>query len=232
MHLQQELVVLKTGNGPETSSGHAESDQTEARDLQKRVSEGLFYVHSRLSQNTNKILESSAFLYALIELLEERKLLSIGELDERKGIVAERLAEQLKQKGLGVILQDPEQDKYAFKAEARIACEDRVQFCHAACCRMRFALSKQDVFEGIIRWELGRPYLIEHNSSGYCTHFEAHSCRCTVRENRPVPCRGYDCRNDKRIWLDFEGYVVNPDIDRADWPECLETESADGMPSK
>ena len=42
--------------------------------------------------------------------------------------------------------------------------------------------------------------------------------RCGVYQNRPLICRTYSCRNDKRIWLDFENYVVNPDILRDDWP--------------
>jgi hypothetical protein len=34
-----------------------------------------------------------------------------------------------------------------------------------------------------------------------------------VRDQRPLPCRGYDCRKDKRVWLDFENRIVNPDLD-------------------
>ncbi len=41
-----------------------------------------------------------------------------------------------------------------------------------------------------------------------------------VRFRVTVPCRGYDCRNDKRIWLDFENKIVNPNIHRAEWPQC------------
>jgi hypothetical protein len=188
--------------------------------LRQEMAEGLFYTHYRLSQNTHKMLEASAFLYGLIELLSEKGLISVEELDERKKIVAERLIVQLKEKGLGVMLQEEEEDKYGFKGEARIDCENRVQFCHAACCRLRFALSKQDVYEGVIKWELGRPYLIAQDKDGYCTHLERGACRCTVREQRPVACRGYDCRNDKRIWVDFENKIVNPNIQRADWPQC------------
>ena len=191
-----------------------------SRDLRQEVAEGLFYTHTRLSQNTNKTLEASAFLYGLIELLNERGFISIQELDERKKVVAERLVAQLKEKGLGVMLQDPEEDKYNFKGETKIDCENRVHLCHATCCRLRFALSKQDVYEGIIKWDLGRPYLIAQDKDGYCTHFERGTCRCTVRQHRPVPCRGYDCRNDKRIWLDFEKRIVNPNIHRPDWPHC------------
>jgi hypothetical protein len=84
------------------------------------------------------------------------------------------------------------------------------------------------VYEGVIKWDLGRPYLIAQEKDGYCTHFERGTCRCTVREQRPVPCRGYDCRNDKRIWLDFENKIVNPNIHRADWPQSEVAARAEG----
>lgn len=191
-----------------------------SRSASQELAEGLFYIHTRLSQNTNRILEASSFLYSLIELLTEKGAITIPELDDRKKIVGERLVAELKAKGLGVMLQDPEEDKYAFKGEVEIDCENRVHLCRASCCRLRFALSKQDVYEGLIKWDLGRPYLIAQDKDGYCTHFARDTCGCTVREKRPVPCRGYDCRNDKRIWLDFENRIVNPDINRSDWPQC------------
>ena len=195
------------------------SDETQI-DLRRQVADGLFYAHVRLSQGTNKTLEASSFLYALIELLGEKGLISIEELDERKKAVGERLSAQLKEKGLGVMLQETEEDKYTFKGEAKIDCENRISLCHATCCRLRFALSKLDIHEGIVRWNLGQPYLIAHGKDGYCTHIEEGTCRCTIRENRPLPCRGYDCRSDKRIWIDFENRIVNPNINRPDWPEC------------
>lgn len=189
-----------------------------ACELRAEVVEGLLYTHGRLSFNTGKALETASFLYALIELLNEKGLLTIDELDARKQIVAERLAEQFRQNGTGVLLQDPEYDKYTFQGEAAIDCASRIHLCQAACCRLPFALSKQDVREGIVHWELGRPYLIAHDDDGYCHHLERGACRCTVREHRPVPCRAYDCRNEKRIWLDFDAMVVNPDTHRQDWP--------------
>ncbi len=188
-------------------------------ELRQEVAHGLFYTHMRLSQGTNKTLEASAFLYSLVELLNEKGLVTIQELDERKKTVGGRLAEQFKQNGLGVMLQDPEEDKYTFKGEAKIDCENRVHLCHASCCRLRFALSKQDVYEGVVKWDLGHPYMIAHDKDGYCTHMERGTCRCTIRDQRPVPCRGYDCRNDKRIWLDFENKIVNPSINQPNWPQ-------------
>jgi hypothetical protein len=203
-----------------TRSARSANGDAAAPDLRRETAEGLFYTHTRLSESTNKILEASSFLYALVEILNQKGLITITELDERKKLVGARLAEQLTENGLGVMLTDGDEDKYAFKNEAKIDCENLVHLCHAACCRLRFALSKQDVYEGVIRWELGQPYLIAHDKDGYCTHLDRATCECTVRENRPVPCRGYDCRNDKRIWRDFDNRIANPNIDRADWPRC------------
>lgn len=208
-HTPAELVQLI----PETTRSET------AHVARREIADGLFYTHMRLSQNTNKTLENSAFLYGLIELLNEKGVITTGELDERKKAVAERLIAQWKAKGMGVMLQDPEEDKYTFQGEVEIDCENRVQYCKAACCRLRFALSKQDIEEGTIKWDLAHPYMIAHGKDGYCTHMERDSCRCTVRDRRPVPCRGYDCRSDKRIWLDFENKIVNPNLQREDWPQ-------------
>lgn len=52
---------------------------------------GLLYTHSRINANTSKTLESTSFLYTLIELLIEKGLLTTEELDDRKMQIAERL---------------------------------------------------------------------------------------------------------------------------------------------
>jgi hypothetical protein len=198
--------------------------QEQSNDLRKAIAEGLIYAHKRLDLNTSKTLEAAAFLYALVELLDEKGIIGIDELDDRKRVVGQRLIEQWRQSGNGVMLQEPEFDKYDFEQEVVIDCENRVHLCRAACCRLPFALSKQDIREGVIQWELGRPYLIDHRQDGYCCHLDKDSFGCTVHKYRPVPCRGYDCRSDGRIWLDFENKVVNPAIQQPDWPFSLETE--------
>jgi hypothetical protein len=199
-----------------------------APDLRQEMAEGLLYAHSRLNANTSKTLEAASFLYALIELLSEKGLISVDELDQRKRAVGQRLLEQFRQTGNGVMLQDPEYDKYTFQGGVKIDCENRIPLCKAACCRLPFALSKQDVREGIVRWNLGQPYLIDQGQDGYCVHLQRGSCQCGIYAQRPVPCRGYDCRNDKRIWLDFERKRPNPAIDRPDWPQCVGREDGRG----
>lgn len=107
--------------------------------------------------------------------------------------------------------QDPEYDKYTFDQEAHVDCESRLDVCKASCCKLPFALSKQDVEEGIIRWEFGRPYLIAHGEDGYCIHMDRDTYRCTVRDHRTVPCRGFDCRDNKKwhLWCDYEKKIMD-----------------------
>jgi Fe-S-cluster containining protein len=190
-------------------------------DLRREIAEGLLYTHSRLNANTGKTLEAASFLYALVELMTEKGLISVAELDARKQKVGQRLAAEFQAKAMGALLQDPEYDKYTFQDGVAINCRERVHLCHGACCRIPFALSKQDVREGHIRWELGQPYLIAHGQDGYCEHFDRQGSGCTVYEKRPVPCRGFDCSKDSRIWSDFETMVPKPDILRDDWPGYL-----------
>ncbi len=206
-------------------------EPTEAEALRGEVARGLLYVHSRLNGNTTRTLEAASFLYALVEILADKGLITIDELDARKTVVAQRLERQLREQGMGALFQDPEQDKYTFAQVAVVDCASRIPLCHATCCRLPFALSRQDVYEGVVHWELAQPYLIAQGADGYCTHLQGArsdpaSCHCGIYTHRPLPCRAYDCRNDERIWLDFDQSIVNPAIERADWPHCLtETES-------
>jgi hypothetical protein len=183
--------------------------------LRSEVVEGLLYAHDRVNADSTKVLEATAFLYAAIELLAERGLLSVAELDQRKQTVMERLVKVFLQRGMGVIMLEPEADKYTYPDVAEVDCSARLHLCKAACCKLSFALSQQDVQEGILRWELGDPYMARKESDGYCHHIDRCTLFCAVRERRPIPCRAYTCKNDKRIWQDFDGMVPVPDLETA-----------------
>lgn len=184
------------------------------KDLRKELARGLEYTHGRANTNTKKLLEVASFSYSVIELLAEKGILSIDEVDERKRVVAERLGVKFREAGMGVVRAEPELDKYAFEGTVEgIDCENRIDVCRAACCRLELALSRQDVEEGVIEWEFSRPYLIKRAGDGYCTHLDrSGGCRCGVYRHRPVPCRAYDCRKDTRIWADYERKIPSPDL--------------------
>lgn len=189
--------------------------------LRAGLTDGLLYTHTRLNANTRQVRETAAYLYALIELLDAKGLISPEELEPLRAAMEESLLAKARQEGEGVVFQDPELDKYTFAGAPPIDCARRVPLCKASCCRLPFALSRQDVREGIVHWDLGQPYLIEHGRDGYCTHMAPGSCACTIYAQRPVPCRGFDCRHDQRIWLDFDQMIPHPALDAPDWPYCL-----------
>ena len=181
--------------------------------LRGEVAGGLRYAHTRANANTRKLLEIASFAYAAIELLADKGLLETTELDERKKAIAGRLVQKFIDEGMGLSYQEREQDKYTFEA-VHIDCEARLPLCKAACCKLRFALSKQDVEEGIVKWNFARPYLIARGEDGYCIHLKRDSLGCGIHSHRPVPCRGYDCRADQRIWADFEARIVSPELEK------------------
>ena len=109
-----------------------------------------------------------------------------------------------------------EPDKYEMDGlGAEIDCESRLHLCGAACCRLRFPLTFQDIEEGVVQWQRDQPYMNRQREDGYCVHCSATSLRCQVYEQRPAVCRKYDCRQDPRIWSDFERRIVSPYLPRA-----------------
>ena len=182
-------------------------------ELREEVTGGFLYSNTRANNNTGKALQVASFCYALIELLQEKGIITVEELDARKKAVADRLVKKFKDEGMGAVYQDPECDKYSFDKEVEIDCASRVHLCKAACCRIfGFALSRQDIKEGVVRWDLGHPYMVAKCEDGYCKHLDRATYRCTIREHRPVPCRAFDCRKDERIWFDFEKKIINPKL--------------------
>ena len=188
------------------------------------VIQGLLYTHNRANANTAEVHEANATVEALVELLQDAGVVDGDALEERRHAARERLQREYVERGMAVAVQDFGISKYDFTGGPVIDCEARIPLCGAACCKLPLALSSEDVREGVVKWELGRPYMIARGADHYCTHLDRENHRCGVYAQRPIPCRGYDCRKDSRIWLDFEARVVNPLINEPDWPKCLPSE--------
>jgi len=201
----------------------------EWQDLRRKVAEGFHGAHCRANGHAAKTLETASFLYALIELLEKQGVIDIDELDERKRTVFDHQKRRYAKDRMGVILQESHEDKYTFKRTTEVDCEDRIHLCQAACCRLPFALSKQDLEERVVCWDFGVPYMIDQGEDGYCVHHDRCTGACAIYEKRPLPCRGYDCRNDQRVWLDFEKRIPNPAIERPDWLEKVSQDEAQAV---
>jgi hypothetical protein len=103
-------------------------------------------------------------------------------------------------------------DKYTVEP-VDIPCAELIPLCEGRCCSYSFALSTQDLDEGVIRFDYGKPYMIRQRSSdGYCVHNDPTTRFCDSRDVRPRTCRTYDCRDDKRVWIDYEKRIPAPRV--------------------
>ena len=105
-------------------------------------------------------------------------------------------------------------DKYTM-AGADIDCVSRLHLCHGRCCSFAIELSRQDLEEGELRWKIDQPYMMVREEDGYCTYLDRATGGCTTYHNRPGVCRKYDCREDQRVWKDFDAMIP------ADMPDTV-----------
>lgn len=166
------------------------------------VPSGLRFNHVVEMQTKQRLAELSASFYALLETMIARGQLPIDEYEQRRQSTVQREVQRSRSDALVVLNDTP--DKYSLANLPQIDCEARLPLCQARCCTFVFPLSSQDLDERVVRWDYGRPYQIGRRSDGYCVHNQAGTCGCAVYEQRPAICRTYDCRQDARIWLDFE----------------------------
>lgn len=91
-----------------------------------------------------------------------------------------------------------------------VDCAARMHLCQGRCCTFDVSLSPEDIREGKLRWQLHQPYLLERDrATGYCGCMDGAGAG-TVYADRPGTCRAYDCRRDRRVWLDFEQRIPAP----------------------
>ena len=92
----------------------------------REIEEGLAYLHARVGATAARALESASFVYALLEILVERGLLTVAEIDARKKQVAPRLLKRFESQDAGVAVQQSAHDKYHPPQEVTIDCASRL----------------------------------------------------------------------------------------------------------
>lgn len=181
---------------------------------EEQVTYGLIHCHNQMNTLAQQIFDAAAHARAVATLLQARGIMTETELAAQRKIESEQLMATFQERKVGVRLSSTVPDKYALQPDAlpQIDCASRYHLCHAACCALRFPLTRQDLEEGVMRWEFGEPYLNRQGPDGLCVHLDRQDYRCSIYNHRPGVCRIYDCRNDVRIWQDFDNYVINPDL--------------------
>jgi len=192
--------------GKETNNNLMSDDSLALSLKLQEIERGLRFAHVMMSVNQDQGNEAVAYVQALADVLVEKGILQHEELEEPLEHAREEVAQVLMPR---VRLADMG-DKYAEGQDVEIDCASRIPLCYAHCCTFRFFLTKQDLDEGLARWDYGNPYWIKQAADGYCTHSDPQTRACTIHTKRPHICRQYDCRNDKRIWTDFEQRIPAP----------------------
>ena len=170
--------------------------------LRKDVNGGLRFVHTMAMQTKNDVVEATAHLAALVEELITRGVIDQRALESRRGKTMARESERALESAHVKVSENV--DKYKLTDLPQIDCEARIPLCKGRCCTLHFALSFQDLDENVVKWNYEKPYQIRRRDDGYCVHNDPNTRGCGVYSHRPAICRTYDCREDKRIWIDFE----------------------------
>ena len=176
-----------------------------ADELERQVERASLYTHSALSAQAQRANETEAIVNGLVDVLVRHKLLDADELLAAVEAARAETAAAGESASAGVAIRvDPEAPP-----TVAVDCEARLPICHAVCCRLRFALTLEEVESGPLKWDLGRPYYNRHDSDGYCHACAPGTHACTIYADRPAVCRTYSCAGDARIWTDFEAMELN-----------------------
>ena len=170
--------------------------------------DALYFLHAMAMQGQVELDRIDAVLAALIETLLESRRLDPARVEQLLPAAAARLEARAAAEVAVEI--GPALDKYEVASPADLDCAALLPLCGGRCCRLTFALSFQDLDEGLVRWTYRRPYTIRQRDDGFCVHADPDTHGCGVYAARPATCRRYDCRNDPRIWEDFARRIPAP----------------------
>ncbi len=100
-------------------------------------------------------------------------------------------------------------DKYTVE-NADVDCAARIPLCGARCCGFNVNLSEQDVLERKLPFVVEQPYALPRDPATKRCTCAGQDGACTVYDYRPATCRTYSCRDDRRVWIDFDARIPAP----------------------
>jgi Fe-S-cluster containining protein len=176
--------------------------------LERQLGRDSVRTQSLFNRTFERMSELERLLLGLVDVLVARGLVSEREIEPAARAIGEELAGRSEDLEHAVILRNDSEEQAA-KPEVSVDCAARMPVCHAVCCKLTVQLSADEVEGGQVKWDLGRPYVLRREADGRCTHQDRSTGFCGVYDERPKPCRQYSCANDRRIWRDFDGWVLN-----------------------
>jgi Fe-S-cluster containining protein len=195
------------------SNGSRQPDavQVAVAALDRQIERGSFFTQAALQRGFARINQAETVLTRLVEVLADKDLLAPEEVgftaadDQREGGGEDLEPTAIAWPSIALRVDDPEEQAERLEVD----CAARMPVCQAVCCRLSFPLSADEVDSGRVKWDIGHPYVIRQETSGFCTHNDAATRGCRIYEDRPAVCRRYSCVNDGRIWKDFDNMVLN-----------------------
>ena len=163
------------------------------RELERQVEAAGLFSHALLAQYANRADENEAIIRGLVEVLIAREIVGAEEL-----VAAVNAVRTETDIGVAIRVDNANGERVSNPVD----CGARMHLCHAVCCRLRFPLTVEEVEDGPLKWDLGRPYFNRHGPDGYCHQCAPETHACQVYEQRPAPCRQYTLRGRR---ADLEG---------------------------
>ena len=183
-----------------------DEDRDPLAELDRQVERASLFTHASFDRIASRASGIRSELHELVDVLRSKGVLSDDDLAKPEEPPGAGSAA-----GSGVpwptIAMRSDQGEPAPPVE--VNCAERMHVCHAVCCKLHFALTAGEVDAGKVRFDIGFPYLIRHDSDGYCTHNDRTTGFCGVYADRPGICRRYSCAGDERIWKDFDNMELN-----------------------
>jgi len=179
----------------------------ELRELERQVERGNLFAHAVLTEQVTRANQTDAVVNGLIDLLVRLDVVQAEDVVAAVETTRKEIADAGHQASLDVAIR-VDGETPPVPADA-IDCEARLEYCKAVCCRLRFALTVEEIESGPVKWDLGRPYFNRHGANGYCHQIDEETLGCNVYHERPLVCRQYSCAGDTRIWKDFDAMEIN-----------------------
>lgn len=164
------------------------------------IAEDLAVVDARGPDERADLRSATARFVRVVDVLVARGVLRPG--DAR---LLDRLGEAAK---APIVRLSMVRDKHRIPSPP-IDCAKYLHLCQARCCALKVTLSPVEVQDHKLRWDLDQPYELERGDDGQCVHLAAGG-GCDSYDERPAACREYDCREDRRVWIDFEQQLPAP----------------------
>jgi len=180
-------------------------------DLVDAIGNALRELDHRQRATAEGVAGVRAKLDALIEVLAAKEVLGPG---NQKHL--ERCGQGGSDARPRVRLRTLDADKYDMVHGEPVDCADRMPLCKGRCCKLTIVLSEQDLDEGKLQWDLQEPYVLRRGKDHRCVYQDRGTGFCNNYEHRPATCRAYSCRDDRRIWLDFDNKIPAPPVLLAD----------------